>query len=634
MSAGPTSRPVPDHGTRLREILTVAAWFGLVTGLVEGLEVPLLDAIGGLTWKVRLTGTSVKLIWVTPVIYLLGFCVSGALLVLIGRWAPRVDLARWAIFGFSALCFLDLSVVSGWIASLGALTLALGVATLLTRRIRSHEEASHRFFRRTLPWLLAATLLAFLGVEGGLRWEEWKATSGLARLPDGTPNVLVIVVDTLRADHLSSYGYKRQTSPNLEQFAKQGVQFDEAFAASSWTLPSHASILTGRPPHEHGAELEKYDGRFPTLAEVLERRGYRTGAFSANIILFTRSQGFGRGFIHFEDYFGSLGDTLNRTLYGRFLQKRLRRLLGFEDIPGRKIAPEITRATLHWIDQDRERPFFAFLNYFDLHDPYLPPQPFRNKFSSVRNPGGRINSHAGRDFPVLTPAQLQAEIDAYDGAVACVDAAIGKLLSELDKRQLTNDTIVVVTADHGEDFGEHRLLGHGNALYWTTIHVPLALRWPSRVPAGVHIEVPVTNQALPATLMELLGMANQRVFPGPSLARLWQDPGEPPDSAWPLAELAKQPCNPTFKVPACLGAMKSLVTSQWHFILHEKFGPALYDWRADPGEEHDLSKTPDGQRVVAEFISRLKQIQGKQTTQQTGFKTSPQSNTPKRGATP
>src|SRR5215470_1373262 len=170
------------------------------------------------------------------------------------------------------------------------------------------------------------------------------------------PNIIMIVIDALRADHLSSYGYVRPTSPHLDRLAQQGVVFEHALSASSYTLPAHASLLTGRYLYEHGVEWNnrtaRFANRYPRLAEALQSRGYRTAAFSANVFWVTRSKGFGRGFIHFEDYFQSVADMAARTLYGRIIETLILRRLGYEDIPARRRASDINRSVLQWIERD------------------------------------------------------------------------------------------------------------------------------------------------------------------------------------------------------------------------------------------------------------------------------------------
>src|SRR6202030_2172864 len=220
-------------------------------------------------------------------------------------------------------------------------------------------------------------LLLLGGLDGGAWLREDILTAELSTAPQGSPNILVIVVDTLRADHLSTCGYVRATIPNLDRIAKQGVLFENAYSASSWTLPSHATMLTGRYPHEHGADLSYYDGRYPTIAQVLRGEGYRTGAFSANLLYFCRTRGFGAGFLHFEDFFGSWADIVSHTLYGREFNKHVTLPLGYKDIPGRKRAADVNREFLRWVDRATGKRFFAFLNYFDVHDPFFPSEPYR-----------------------------------------------------------------------------------------------------------------------------------------------------------------------------------------------------------------------------------------------------------------
>src|SRR6476646_3044527 len=177
-------------------------------------------------------------------------------------------------------------------------------------------------WRKSVPWLAAALGLMIVAIQGGKSISESSTVSKLLAATPGSPNVLVIVVDTLRADHLSSYGYARPTSPNIDRLATQGVLFKNAVATSSWTFPSHASLLTGRYQYEHGMdkirEMPAVGGEvfsangLPTLGEALMQKGYRTGAFSANRTYFTHDLGFGRGFVHFEDYFHSASDMFVR----------------------------------------------------------------------------------------------------------------------------------------------------------------------------------------------------------------------------------------------------------------------------------------------------------------------------------
>lgn len=592
--------------TRPRDILQLAAWFGLVAGLVEGLSLLTLQKLDWLGWPIAKKAVSMEIAWISPLVDLALFLGLGAVLALAAKVFPRTAVAHFAVLSLGFLTFYDWLVLVGRFRHYGCFVFALGLATVLWRWFRRRAPAALQFCRRTLPWAAAITALAFLFIQGSAWLGERFALARLPTPPRQTPNVLVLVVDTLRADHLSTYGYARKTSPNVDRLARLGVLFENAYSTSSWTLPSHASLLTGRYPHEHGAETLSYDGRYPSLAEALRDRGYRTAAFSGNNLWFSRRRGFGKGFAHFEDYFNTLGDMFARTVYGREVELFVLPRLGYDNLLGRKGAEDVNRAVLRWLERDSGRPFFVFVNYLDVHDPYVPPQPYRSKFSRERNPGGIINTWFDRYYPKMTPAQLQGEMDAYDGAIVYTDEQIGRLLEELRQRGLSQNTLVVITSDHGESFGEHGLLIHQNALYREVICVPLVLFWPGHVPGGVRVSQLVSNASLPATVMELLGEGTQARFPGPSLMQLWQESGEGADWPYPLAELARFPGELVEKNPSASGAMRCLITPQWHYIWHEKFGPALYDWHRDPGESQDLSKTEDGQKIVNELDTRIR----------------------------
>jgi arylsulfatase A-like enzyme len=587
-----------------RFVLSLAALAALTAGLAEGIGLSLLRWVGGLTWEMQLDSAFIGLLWVAPALYLVMFLGLGFLLIGVGRLFSGFPLNRVAVFLFTLMLYYDVLWTPRRIAPWGAFAFAVGLAVVTTRWFIAREAISWAIIRKGLPVAVGCALLAFVGVEGGVRWHERAAIARLRAAPEGSPNILFIILDTLRADHLSSYGYARPTSPFLDQLAARGVVFENAISPSSWTLPAHASMLTGRYPHEHGAQIERYDGRYETLAQELLSRGYVTAVFSANPRLFTRNQGFGRGFIRFEDYPGSVSAVVGQALYGRLFYRPALLLLGREDIPGRKRASSITHSASQFIQSHPGKPFFAVLNYFDMHDPYLPPQPYRNKFSKIRNPGGLINGYVGRDFPVMTPEQFQGEIDAYDGALAYVDDAVRKLVADLEEQGIAKNTIIVITSDHGESFGDHGLLGHGNALYWDTIHVPLIVHWPGHVPAGTRVPVPVTTAALPATLMELIAGSQAGGFPGPSLVRLWVEPSAGADWPAPISELAHMPFQDATRLPNYHGAIKSLVSSQWHFIDHEKFGVQIYAWQTDPAEKNNIAGTAEGTALKSE-LSRL-----------------------------
>jgi arylsulfatase A-like enzyme len=602
-----------ESSNLVRDILATAVGLGLVVGLVEGTSLWALQRLRWLRGPITFLGGSLDAIWVSTLFDLLLFGGVGLALILLARLVPRFPLKGLSAFVLACLTIFDWLALPllGRIRIYGVMILAVGLAVEATRQYQKREDAVARFWRQNLPRLGALALLVVAGIPGGMWLQEQIAVARLPQAAPDTPNILVIVVDTLRADHLSGYGYARPTSPNLDRLAEQGVLFENAFSTSPWTKPSHASLLTGRYPHEHGADAAwPLDGRYPTIGEALQTLGYRTGAFSANYETFNRISGLGRGFQHFEDFFRSVSNMVAHTFYGRMAEYYLlHHALGLEYRIDRSRASGINRSVLRWIDEGRGKPFFALLNYYDSHAPYIPPQPYRSQFSQEREPGGRINTDWGMDhiYVPMTPEQLQGEVDAYDGAIAYVDDHIGKLLAELQRRGLTQNTLVVITSDHGESFGEHGLLEHNNSLYREVIHVPLIFWWPGRIPAGARITQIVTNAALPATLLDLIGGDEGAMFPGPSLAQLWEEPDVHRDWPYPLAEVAQIPWVPPQHLTS-LGAMKSVLSPQWQYIEHEILGAELYDWQNDRGESHNLIKYPEMQPVVDRLRTYLKTL--------------------------
>jgi arylsulfatase A-like enzyme len=477
------------------------------------------------------------------------------------------------------------------------------VAVQVGRWLRGREGVLLSFLRRSLPALVVAALIAG---QVGARWDGWRErrlVSGLVAAPQQAPNLLVIVLDTLRADHVSAYGYGRPTTPNIDRLAREGVLFEHALANSSWTLPSHASLLTGRLPHEHGADwLDPLNATYPTLAEVLAARGYVTAAFAANTSYVSPEWGLARGFSRFDVYGNTLADDVVRTVYGRKLALNVLPRLGYFDIPGRKRAADVNAEFLGWLDRIPDRPFFALLNYFDVHDPYLTATEYELRFAAEVSRGDLVNfqfqPNVFRRKPTLSAGEIQMEIDAYDGCLAYLDAELGRLFAALAARGLGEQTLVVLTSDHGESFGNHDLFGHGNSLYFESLHVPLILFWPRMIPSGVRIAGLASLHQIPATVTDLLGI-EAAPLPGQSLAGRWtaEAGGAVTDAV--LSEVSSgrfQEAPPNY--PTSAGGLRSLVTDQWHLIVSASGTTELYAWRGDRDEARNLANTPAGQAAL------------------------------------
>lgn len=575
-------------------ILVQAAWFGLLAGLVEGAGLLALQA----------TEVNVRILWIAPLFAFLLFVLLGIPVYLFTALVSKLRDWPVSVVAFSFVAFLDWILLTQRITLKGSIALALGIAVVLARLHLRKPELLPSVARRTLPSLAALTILIFLGVDGA-RWLKEKTQTANLKPPPAAPNIVIVVMDAVRADHLSVYGYSRPTTPNLEQLAARGVVFQNAFSTSDWTLPAHASLLSGLYPLEHGARIGTFELSVLRLPEVLLGHGYRTAAVSANLFWFTPEHGFGSGFIHFEGVFHSVEDMVSRTSFGRATVSFVKNRWGLRDIPGRRRGSEVTRAALDWIDRDSGKPFFLVMNYLDAHSPYRPPQPFRSKFSSKKEPGGLLYGRILSQKPQLTAEQLQDEIDAYDGAISYIDDQIGSFLGELRKRGLQDNTIVIVTSDHGELLGEHGLFTHRVALYYQGIHVPLFVSWPNQIPSGIQVSRPVSIAWLPSTLLDLAPFNQGHAFPGPSLAEAWRDPAKVQQWPSPVQELARMPFAQFAWVPAYSGSAQSIVTPTWHLILHEKLGGHLFDWVHDPAEEHDLFGTPEGRELAGRLSEEL-----------------------------
>ena len=496
----------------------------------------------------------------------------------------------------------------GWLNSLhlfvpglhvgGWLLLGGGLAAATKRCIDAKPQLYAQLVRRT-TWCLV------IGLAGVAGWQTWQQTrqedAALATIPaeiKDRPNILLMVLDTVRADALAAVGNDPVLAPHLAELASQGVQFRNASATAPWTLPSQAGMFTGRLPHELSADWwSRLDARHPTLAEELSRRGWVTGGFVGNTRYCSSETGLSRGFTHYEAYRLSWADCLLTTAVGRkMLLSPLPLYVGCNDWPGRKRAGEINRAFLDWLTQkDRrgdERPYFAFLNYWDAHDPYIAPAEFR-----TRPAAGGQDKRLVRDWwwthkEDVTPTQVAMLRSAYEDCIRGLDHECGQLLQSLEADGKLANTIIVITADHGEHFGDHELYLHGNSLYDALLHVPLIVSWPAKLPAGLTIDTPVSLQDLPQTLMDLAVGAGS--FPGSSWKPHWESPAEHRQAPI-IAEIASQagfpPCHG--RSPVAAGPMQCIREGNLKYIRNALGTEQLFDLSQDPGETRNLANDAD-----------------------------------------
>ncbi len=605
-AAGPeylSAGSVRQTGPRFYQLLALGVWLGLAYGFLEALQFFVLGLVpGALAWR---NGNSVPVFLVAPAFY----AVCYALVAVIIATGTRVQSTwRWDIVLAALLVsfsgYLGASLQGQLFSPWVSVILGIGMGAVTIRFMRDRPGLLPKLIR-TLPWLAAGIVLVGLVALGSVAARERLA---LGALPDGVPhgpNVLLIVLDTQRADHLAFHGYERPTSPQLDALAEQGIVFENASSSSSWTLPSHASLFTGRSVNEHRAgELRRpFLGRaFVTLAEALGQAGYVTAGFTANAFWVGRQTRLDRGFIHWEDFYLKPGDALVRTVLGRKIAYELLPKFGQIDIPGRMRVEDITHRFFSWLDGSDRRPFFAFLNYMDVHGPYLPPPPHAGTFGGSRaHVGKKIALGAVTDETQVPPPELLRDwVNRYDESILSLDAGIGDLLAGLAQRGLGDNTIVVLTSDHGESFGEHGMIYHGNGLHRDQLHVPLIIRYPPAVASGVRDSTAVGIHQIPATVMELAGLSS-RDFPAPSVFTAT-------DRETPvLAEVGFRPQVPS-SWPTARGWVKSLTTARWHFILHEDGDQELYDLVTDPRERVNLAARADHADTVQDFRAVLARL--------------------------
>jgi len=377
--------------------------------------------------------------------------------------------------------------------------------------------------------LRPALVLGLLGLTGGL-------VSSCGPRRHSIRNVLLISIDTLRADHLSRYGFPRPTTPHIDAVAREGVSFRHAYSPVPVTLPAHCSLLTGTLPPTHGVR-DNLHKRLPdasvTLAEILKPRGFATAAVVSSFVL-DRRFNLSQGFDSYDDRFEAvhkIGDLSERK------------------------GDETTRRATQWLAAHGSEPFFLFLHYYDPHDGYEPPEPFASRWAD----------------------------DLYSGEVAFTDHCVGQVLDKLKELRVYDSTLIVVTGDHGEMLGEHGELNHGFFIYESALKVPLIFRVPRAAAPPRQVDEPVSLIDVVPTIAALLGASPPKQAQGRDLS---------PWLAGDTAAGAGRPVYAETVTPTRYYGATSLlgvIVDGWKYI--ETTRPELYDLRRDPAETVDLSRT-------------------------------------------
>ncbi len=497
-----------------------------------------------------------------------------------GFWS-RVAVVVWA------------AAVHGLI--LGA-ALALVAAVLLAIRLvwRRNAKAGaprpHPRVQRLAPILILAGLLLVL--EGVDAWIVRRGEGSNERL-----NVVLIVVDALRADRLGCYGYPLPTSPHIDTLAGSGVVFERAVVQYPATGPSFGSLFTGKYPRKHG--LSGMDPRLwlggdfnQTLAEILSAHGYETGGVITGSL--TRSSGLARGFHELFEEMPAYGTYDVRSP----LQTLRSRLPIARDWVRRRLAADpklVTSEAERWLDRKRDARFFLFVHLYDTHAPYDPAREYLEPVHSGGPVYPPLFSEELRALEeraeALSPAEIQRVSALYDGEVRSADASVGRIVAQLDRLGLRQKTVIVVTADHGEELYDHGKLEHGH-IFNTNLLVPLIISAPGHTQPGTRIDSPVELIDLMPTLLATLGISVPNGADGRALSLDAGGAVQAESHAFSEAD-----CGPAADAKACLIAVQD---RHWKLIVDRTQGTRqLFDLERDPLERTD---SLDQNRQVAEQL--------------------------------
>ncbi|HYC01416.1 MAG TPA: sulfatase [Candidatus Limnocylindrales bacterium] len=398
-------------------------------------------------------------------------------------------------------------------------------------------------------------------------------------------NVVLISLDSLRADHLSTYGYERETSPNITRLARSGVLFRNAIATSSWTLPTHLTMFTGRYQISHGVveDTRVLLPSIPTLGQIFKASGYATAGYVSGPYV-AGHYGYSRGMDTYVDFSEDVGK-------GREAREQI-------------TSPSINEQALAWLDQRTDQePFFLFLHYFDIHYDYIPPAPYDRMFDP-----DYTGTMDGRNFierkdvhPKMDPRDLAHIIALYDGEIRFTDHHVGAILDKLDQKGFSGNTVILLTADHGEEFFEHGNKGHHRTVYEEVLRVPFVLRIPGGAHAGKEVDEQVSLVDVFPTLLDLAGLPPSPDVEGISVRALAEGNRSDRDAVY--AEFFDK-LGLNLQVARRTPAAKTI--EHFNRITHPRRSPIeYYDLKDDPEERDD--RAADNPGAVHAELSSLSQ---------------------------
>lgn len=403
-------------------------------------------------------------------------------------------------------------------------------------------------------------------------------------------HILLLTIETLRADHMSVYGYPRPTTPYLEKLAEAGALFEQCYVVAPRTWQSFASIVTGLYPHRHGVRFvgdQPLASHIPALGSILQARGWTGFGLTGDL----GPSGILRGFERYDP----------RSPWHRRVRQRIS-----EQFKGRSLSnPVISRAAsqdmlrnrryLHWLHKNQTRPTFALLRYYTPHWPYNPPEAFVSRFEACQGKSHRFNDYQNRHDLVfdndLTPEEIQHAIAHYDGAIAYTDHLVENMIQGLEALGLIDQTLIVITADHGEGLGDHGYwFEHGDQLYDEALRVPLLIIGQG-IPAGRRLTDLVQNIDILPTVLDIIGVDAPIDINGVSLLPLAN--GESSGRPYVFAESGRDFHGAPWRTwPGTDGYLRMVRSADWKLIYtpqHLQHKYELYDLRSDPQERHDCA---------------------------------------------
>lgn len=373
-----------------------------------------------------------------------------------------------------------------------------------------------------IPLALACTLtagLAAAALHGCGEGPAPAAEPAAWEAPADAPNIVIISIDMLRPDHLGCYGYERDTSPRIDAFAEEGALFENAVSSTSWTLPAHAALFTGLADSVHGCTDTdtRLDPSRVTLAERLAAAGYATAGFFSGPYLHPVF-GLGQGFASYTDCSSYPEQALEAVAESGTVDSDRLMLASHHDITN----PTVYRNVKSWLDENTQSPFFLFIHMWDVHFDFIPPEPYDTMFDPDYE--GTID---GRNFffndrinPDMPQRDLEHILALYDGEIRWTDDHVGRILDDLDAKGVSDNTIVVILADHGTEFFEHNNKGHRTTLFEEVIRIPMIVRYPGRIEPGQRFDEQVRIMDVLPTVMDLAGAPPADDVMGQSLAPL------------------------------------------------------------------------------------------------------------------